>query len=183
MKDLKDAIYEASKQLKAAKFENIPAKDLYSELVKGIQKAYEKDIKNGWAALQDIYDEYMKGVDGNNVNPKATLLIGTWGRVEHGSIKQWKWDGKRNIVTDEVLDLLTKLFETCWHKPVINGVRQTTREVGVGPSGNNHFLQFKFPDGTKLTTNLMFGSLQKLLKYATEKDYKSSNIHDEWNWK
>ena len=46
MKDLKDAIYEASKQLKAAKFENIPAKDLYSELVKAIQKAYEKDIIN-----------------------------------------------------------------------------------------------------------------------------------------
>ena len=182
MKDLKDAIYEASKQLKAAKFENIPGKDLYSELVKGIQKAYEKDIKNGWSALQDIYDEYMKGVDGNKVNPKATLIIATWGHIDfkNSSIKQRKWDGKRNIVTDEALDELTKLFETYWDKPVISGVRQTTREYGVTPSGNNHWLQFKFPDGTKLGTNLHFGSLQKLLKYATEKNYKDYNIPKEW---
>lgn len=181
MKDLKDAIYEASKpQLKAAKFENIPGKDLYSELVKGIQKAFEKDIKNGWTSLQANYDEFMKGVDGNKVNPKATLLIATWGRVDHDNIKQWKWDGKRNIVTDEVLDLLTKLFETYWDKPVISGVRQTTREYGVVPSGNNHWLQFKFPDGTKLHTNLSFGSLPKLLKYATEKNYKDYNIPKEW---
>ena len=34
MKDLKDAIYEVSKpSLKAAKFENIPGKVLYNELV------------------------------------------------------------------------------------------------------------------------------------------------------
>ena len=41
-------------------------------------------------------------------------------------------------------------------------------------------MRFKFPDGTALGTNLAFGPLQKLLKYATEKNYESSNIPDEW---
>ena len=41
-------------------------------------------------------------------------------------------------------------------------------------------MRFKFPDGTTLGTNLAFGPLQKLLKYATEKNYENSNIPDEW---
>lgn len=184
MKDLKDIIYESSKSsLKAAKFENIPGKDLYSELVKSIQQRFEKDIKNGSDYLQDTYNEYMKGVDSNKINPKATLIIATWGSIDfkNDNIKQRKWDGKRNIVTDEALNEITKLFETYWDKPVISGVRQTTRESsGISPRGNSHWLQFKFPDGTKLRTNLNFGPLQKLLKYATEKNYKDSNIPDDW---
>lgn len=183
MKDLRYTIYEASKpSLKAVKFENIPGKDLYSELVKGICKAYEKDMADGYTAIVDIYNEYMKGVDSSKINPKATLIIATWGSIDfkNDSIKQRKWDGKRNIVTDEALNELTKLFETYWDKPVINGVRQTTRETGISPSGNHYWIQFKFPDGTKLRTNLSFGPLQKLLKYATEKNYKDSNIPDSW---
>ena len=182
MKNINNFINEASKSLKAAKFENIPGKDLYSELVKSIKQRFEKDIKNGCDYLQDIYDEYMKDADNSKINPKATLIIATWGVIDfkNNSIKQTKWDGKRNIVTDEAIDEITKLFETYWDKPVISGVRQTTRDAkGISPRGNSHWLQFKFPDGTKLRTNLNFGPLQKLLKYATEKDYDSINI-DKW---
>ena len=186
MKDLKDAIYEASKKpLQFAKFENIPGKVLYNELVKGICNAYEKDIKNGYTWQEEYYNVHMKGVDSNKINPKATLLIVTFADIDfkNKSIKKYKWDGKRDIISDEALNETTKLFETYWDKPVINGVRQTTREAnGVTPRGNNHNLIFKFPDGTKLWTNLLFGPLQKLLKYATEKNYESPNIPDDW-WK
>ena len=181
MKDLKDAIYEASKKpLQFAKFENIPGKVLYNELVKGICNAYEKDIKNGYTWQEEYYNEFMKGVDSNKINPKATLLIVTFAAIDfkNKSIKKYKWDGKRDIISDEALNETTKLFETYWDKPVISGVRQTTREHGG--TGNSHWLRFKFPDGTALGTNLAFGSLSKLLKYATEKNYKSSNIPDEW---
>ena len=186
MKDLKDAIYEASKpSLKAAKFENIPGKVLYNELVQGICKAYEKDIKNGSTWQEEYYNVHMKGVDSNKINPKATLLIVTFASIDfkNESIKKYKWDGKRDIISDEALNEITKLFQTYWDKPVISGVRQTTREAnGVTPRGNDHNLIFKFPDGTKLWTNLLFGPMQKLLKYATEKNYESPNIPDDW-WK
>lgn len=181
MKDLKDAIYEASKpQLKAAKFENIPGKVLYNELVQGICKIYKKQTEEGYLGIEEIYNEFMKGVDSNKINPKATLIIANWASIDfkNPNIKRFEWDGKRAIVTDEALDELTKVFETYWDKPVISGVRQTTREPGG--TGNNHWLRFKFPDGTYLGTNLAFGSLKNLLKYATEKNYKSSNIPDEW---
>ena len=184
MKDLKDAIYEASKpSLKAAKFENIPGKVLYNELVQGICKIYKKETEEGYLGIEEIYNEFMKGVDSNKINPKATLIIANWASIDFKdhNIERFKWDGKRAIVTDEALDELTKVFETYWDKPVISGVRQTTREAnGVTPRGNNHWLRFKFPDGTAIGTNLAFGSLPKLLKYATEKNYKSSNIPDEW---
>ena len=181
MKDLKDAIYEASKpSLKAAKFENIPGKVLYNELVQGICKIYKKETEEGYLGIEEIYNEFMKGVDSNKINPKATLIIANWASIDFKdpNIERFKWDGKRAIVTDEALDELTKVFETYWDKPVIKGVRQTTREHGG--TGNSHWLRFKFPDGTAIGTNLAFGSLPKLLKYATEKNYKSSNIPDEW---
>ena len=181
MKDLKDAIYEASKKpLQFAKFEKIPGKVLYNELVKGICNEYEKDIKNGYTWQEEYYNVHMKGVDSSKINPKATLIIANWASIDFKdpNIERFKWDGKRAIVTDEALDELTKVFETYWDKPVIKGVRQTTREHGG--SGNSHWLRFKFPDGTAIGTNLAFGSLPKLLKYATEKNYKSSNIPDEW---
>ena len=182
MKDLIKFINEASKSLKAVKLENIPGKDLYSELVKSIKQRFEKDIKNGCYYLQDTYDEYMKDTEGNKINPKATLIIATWGVIDfkNDSIKQRKWDGKRDIVTDEALNEITKLFETYWDKPVINGWRQSTRESGrITPRGSNHLLKFKFPDGTTLSTNLSFGPLKNLLKYATEKDYDNINV-DKW---
>ena len=186
MKDLKDAIYEASKKpLQFAKFENIPGKVLYNELVKGICNAYEKDIKNGYTWQEEYYNVHMKGVDSNKINPKATLLIVTFASIDfkNESIKKYKWDGKRDIISDEALNEITKLFETYWDKPVISGVRQTTREAnGITPRGNDRNVIFKFTDGTKLWTNLLFGPMQKLLKYATEKNYESPNIPDDW-WK
>ena len=181
MKNLIETIHEASKpSLKAVKFENIPGKDLYNELVQGICKIYKKETDEGYLGIEEIYNEFMKGVDSSNINPKATAIIANWASIDfkNPNIERFKWDGKRAIVTDEALNELTKVFETYWDEPVISGVRQTTR--GHGGSGNKHWLRFKFPDGTVLGTNLAFGSLRKLLKYATEKNYKSPNIPGEW---
>lgn len=184
MKNINDFINEASKSLKAVKLENIPGKDLYSELINSIQQRFEKDIKNGCDYLQNTYDECIKNVDGSKINDKATFIITNWAVIDFKdkSIKQHKWDGKRNIVTDESISEINNLFKTCWDKPVINGVRQSVRESGcITPRGTSHWLQFKFPDGTKLSTNLSFGPLKKLLKYATEKDYENINL-DRWGY-
>ena len=64
----------------------------------------------------------------------------------------------------------------------VNKVLRTLEANGITPRGNDHNLIFKFPDGTKLWTNIVFGPMQKLLKYATEKNYESPNIPDDW-WK
>ena len=182
MKSINDFINEASKSLKAAKLENIPGKDLYKELIKSIQQRFEQDIKNGCDYLQDIYDEYIKNADGSKINDKATFIIASWAVIDFKdkSIKQYKWDGKRNVVTDEAISETDNLFKTYWDKPVINGVRQSMREAsGITPRGSSHWLKFKFPDGTTLNTNLAFGPLKNLLKYATEKDYDNINV-DRW---
>ena len=157
-------INEASKSIKAAKLENIPGKDLYKELIKSIQQCFERDIKNGCDYLQDIYDEYIKDANGNKINNKATFIIASWAVInfKDKSIKQNKWDGTRYVVTDEAISEIDNLFNTYWDKPVINGLRQTKREYGVTPRGNSHWLNFKFPDGTTLNTNLAFGPLKDI---------------------
>jgi hypothetical protein len=182
MKNISNFINESSNSLKAVKLENIPGKDLYCELIKSIQQRFEKDIKNGCEYLQDNYDEYIKNADGSKINDKATYIIANWAVIDFKdkSIKQQKWDGKRYIITDESISEIDNLFKTYWDKPVINGWRQSTRDSNhITPRGSKHLLKFKFPDGTTLSTNLSFGPLKNLLKYATEKDYDSINI-DKW---
>lgn len=174
MKDLRDTIYESSKQsLKAAKFEGIPGKELYKELINSILKTFEHDIKNGCDYLSINYEEYMKNANGNKINPQATFIIANWSWIDFSNkdIEQRKWDGKQNVITDEALNEINKLFKEYWDEPVIKGKRQTRRATGITPSGNSHLLQFEFPDGTVLNTNESFGPLSKLLKYATEKEY------------
>lgn len=178
MKNITNFLTESSKSLKAAKLEGITGSTLYSELINSIRKCYEKDIKNyGAQYLIDVYEKYLKDADANKINPKATFIIVSYGRIhfKDKSIEQSKWDGKQYVITDEAINEIDKLFKTYWDKPVINGVRQSTKGHGEA----SHLLIFTFPDGTKLSTNLAFGAMQKLLKYATEKDYDDANI-DRW---
>lgn len=172
------------KDLKSAKFKGITGAVLYKTLIESIQHEWEKCIKQDIDWQIDTYQNKIKDVSGDSINSKASAIIAEyatlWEEKENGDFEyngkkydfaiKDKWiDGKdgQRILNSKAIDFVTKMFKDTWDDTVITGSRSSRKERW----GTFHELSFDFGNGYSLSTNVQFGSMKPLLKYATEKNY------------
>ena len=183
MKSLVEFIYE-SKNIKRAKFAGITGAVLYKALIESIQHEWETDIKKGAEWKIDTYENKIKDVSGDEINSKASAIIaeyavlwkenkenGKYGRshsrYDYAIDNKWVEKDGQYIIKKEAIDLVEKLFKEVWDDAVITGSRGSEKNRW----GTLHALNFNFGNGYELSTNMAFGSMKSLLKYATEKEY------------